>query len=56
MASWRREKTQVRRESVLVPFIGLEESPMFHRTLLLVRPFHAPLDGWRRVLDLVSET
>jgi hypothetical protein len=46
------ENLQVGRESVLVPLIGLEESPIFLRSLVLVRPFHAPLEGWRRVLDL----
>jgi hypothetical protein len=39
------ENPQVRREGVLVPLIGLEESPMFHRALVLIRSFHAPLEG-----------
>jgi hypothetical protein len=57
MAAWRRKKNpQVRREDVLVPLIGLEKSPMFHCALVLVRPFHAPLEGLRRVLDLVPAT
>jgi hypothetical protein len=47
---------QVRRKGILVPLFGLEESPMFHRALVLVRSFHAPLEGWRRVLDLVPAT
>jgi hypothetical protein len=50
------ENPQVRRECVLVPLIGLKESPMFHRALVLVRPFHAPLEGCRRFLDLISAT
>jgi hypothetical protein len=43
-------------EGVLVPLIGLEESPMFHRALVLVRPSHATIEGWMRVLDLVPAT
>jgi hypothetical protein len=39
------ENPQVRRESVLVPLIGLEESSICHCALELVRPFHAPLEG-----------
>jgi hypothetical protein len=55
-ACWREKTHRSRREGVLVKIIGLEESPMFHRTLVLVRPFHALLEGWMRVLDLVPAT
>jgi hypothetical protein len=39
------ENPQAGKEGVLVPLIGLEESLIFHRALVLVRPFHAPLEG-----------
>jgi hypothetical protein len=40
-----RKYPQVGMEGVLVPLIGLEERQMFHRALILVRLFQAPLEG-----------